>query len=170
MRWCNGWSWECWDRAQPRIVRWRKWRESPWAIAERCTGCDRSADFRVRLFERQAAGNAAGYVCARQRWRSAENLCRSGSQISHALVFNSVLCRGRVGVGAMGSFAWNVTLSVVARLFYYGVVCAALIALRRKHPMAPSGFPAAGWPTAGRAGSRDTLAAVLANIEASRFK
>lgn len=31
-----------------------------------------------------------------------------------------------------GSFAWNVTLSVVARLFYYGVVCAAVIALRRK--------------------------------------
>jgi APA family basic amino acid/polyamine antiporter len=34
----------------------------------------------------------------------------------------------------IGSFAWNVTLSVVARLFYYGVVCAALIALRRKQP------------------------------------
>jgi basic amino acid/polyamine antiporter, APA family len=32
----------------------------------------------------------------------------------------------------IGSFAWNVTLSVVARLFSYGVVCAALIALRRK--------------------------------------
>lgn len=30
-----------------------------------------------------------------------------------------------------GSFAWNVTLSAVARLFYYGVGCAALIALRR---------------------------------------
>jgi amino acid transporter len=38
-----------------------------------------------------------------------------------------------------GSFAWNVTLSVVARLFYYGVVCAALIALRRKQPLA-AGF------------------------------
>jgi basic amino acid/polyamine antiporter, APA family len=36
----------------------------------------------------------------------------------------------------VGSFAWNVTLSVVARLFYYGVVCAALIALRRKQPRA----------------------------------
>jgi APA family basic amino acid/polyamine antiporter len=31
-----------------------------------------------------------------------------------------------------GNFTWNVTLSVVARLFYYGVTCAALIALRRK--------------------------------------
>ncbi len=36
----------------------------------------------------------------------------------------------------IGSFAWNVTLSVVARLFYYAVVCAALIALRRKQPRA----------------------------------
>jgi amino acid transporter len=33
-----------------------------------------------------------------------------------------------------GNFAWNVTLSAIARLFYYGVVCAALIALRRSHP------------------------------------
>jgi amino acid transporter len=38
-----------------------------------------------------------------------------------------------------GNFKWNVTLSVVARLFYYGVVCAALIALRRKQPLA-AGF------------------------------
>jgi len=36
----------------------------------------------------------------------------------------------------VGNFAWNVTLSVVARLFYYGVVCAAVIALRRKQPTA----------------------------------
>jgi len=34
----------------------------------------------------------------------------------------------------LGSFSWNVTLSAVARLFYYGVVCAALPALRRKQP------------------------------------
>jgi amino acid transporter len=31
-----------------------------------------------------------------------------------------------------GSFAWNLTLSAVARLFYYGVCCAALPMLRRK--------------------------------------
>jgi len=42
------------------------------------------------------------------------------------------------GLALAGSFAWNVTLSVVARLFYYGVVCAALIPLRRKHPLAAS--------------------------------
>jgi len=35
-----------------------------------------------------------------------------------------------------GSFTWNVTLSAVARLFYYGAVCAALPALRRKQPEA----------------------------------
>ena len=43
------------------------------------------------------------------------------------------------GLAMAGSFAWNVTLSVVARLFYYGVVCAAVIALRRKQPLA-AGF------------------------------
>ena len=40
------------------------------------------------------------------------------------------------GLAIAGSFAWNVTLSVVARLFYYAVVCAALIALRSKQPQA----------------------------------
>ncbi|MBV9182872.1 MAG: amino acid permease [Acidobacteria bacterium] len=30
----------------------------------------------------------------------------------------------------IGSFAWNVTLSVIARLFYYAVVCSAVISLR----------------------------------------
>ena len=29
-----------------------------------------------------------------------------------------------------GSFKWNVTLSAIARLFYYAIVCAALIAMR----------------------------------------
>src|ERR1019366_8143306 len=43
------------------------------------------------------------------------------------------------GLAIMGSFAWNVTLSVVARLFYHAVVCAAVIALRRKQPLA-AGF------------------------------
>jgi basic amino acid/polyamine antiporter, APA family len=33
-----------------------------------------------------------------------------------------------------GSFAWNLTLSAVARLTYYGVGCAALPVLRRKQP------------------------------------
>jgi APA family basic amino acid/polyamine antiporter len=42
------------------------------------------------------------------------------------------------GLAIVGDFKWNVTLSVVARLFYYGVVCAALIALRRKQPLAAS--------------------------------
>lgn len=33
-----------------------------------------------------------------------------------------------------GSFSWNLTLSAVARLFYYAVGCAALPVLRRKQP------------------------------------
>ena len=34
----------------------------------------------------------------------------------------------------LGSFSWNLTLSAVARLFYYGLGCAALPVLRRKQP------------------------------------
>ena len=49
------------------------------------------------------------------------------------------------GLAMVGSFTWNVTLSVVARLFYYAVVCAALIALRRKQPVA-AGFRLPGGP------------------------
>jgi len=33
-----------------------------------------------------------------------------------------------------GSFEWNVTLSAIARLFYYGIGCAALPVLRRSRP------------------------------------
>jgi basic amino acid/polyamine antiporter, APA family len=40
------------------------------------------------------------------------------------------------GLALIGNFTWNVTLSVVARLFYYAVICAALIALRYKQPEA----------------------------------
>jgi basic amino acid/polyamine antiporter, APA family len=38
-----------------------------------------------------------------------------------------------------GSFTWNVTLSAVSRLFYYGAVCAAVPILRHKQPEA-AGF------------------------------
>ena len=45
-----------------------------------------------------------------------------------------------------GTFRWNVILSAVARLFAYGLVCAALPVLRRRHPHAggfrlPAGVP-----------------------------
>lgn len=49
------------------------------------------------------------------------------------------------GLAIAGSFTWNVTLSVIARLFYYAVVCAALIALRRK-PLSVAGFRLPGGP------------------------
>jgi basic amino acid/polyamine antiporter, APA family len=35
-----------------------------------------------------------------------------------------------------GTFAWNVTLSACARLFYYATVCAAVPVLRRRQPQA----------------------------------
>ena len=38
------------------------------------------------------------------------------------------------GFAMTGEFKWNVTLSAVARLVYYGVCCAALPVLRRKQP------------------------------------
>jgi amino acid transporter len=44
-----------------------------------------------------------------------------------------------------GSFAWNVTLSSVARLFYYAVVCAALPVFRRRRSI-PARFSAPGGP------------------------
>ena len=38
------------------------------------------------------------------------------------------------GFALIGDFKWNITLSAVARLLYYGVACAALPVLRRKQP------------------------------------
>jgi len=45
----------------------------------------------------------------------------------------------------LGSFTWNVTLSAGSRLFYYGVVCAALPALRRKQGPAVFQLPGGTW-------------------------
>jgi len=44
-----------------------------------------------------------------------------------------------------GSFIWNAILSAVARLFTYGVVCAAVIALRKKQPGADAFRLPGGW-------------------------
>jgi len=38
------------------------------------------------------------------------------------------------GFALMGEFKWNLTLSAIARLFYYAVGCAALPVLRRRRP------------------------------------
>lgn len=46
------------------------------------------------------------------------------------LVFAAMI----LGLSLIGDFKWNVTLSAVARLLYYGVGCAALPVLRRKRP------------------------------------
>jgi APA family basic amino acid/polyamine antiporter len=64
----------------------------------------------------------------------------------HTPWFSILFYAGAVwGLAIVGSFAWNVTLSVVARLFYYAVVCAALIALRRQRPLG-AGFRLPGGP------------------------
>ncbi len=43
-----------------------------------------------------------------------------------------------LGLEAAGSFQWNATLSAVARLFNYGVVCLALLRLRHVHSEPPA--------------------------------
>ena len=45
-------------------------------------------------------------------------------------------------LASIGSFAWNVTLSVISRLFYYGAVCLAVIVLRRRE--GPANFQLPG--------------------------
>jgi basic amino acid/polyamine antiporter, APA family len=61
------------------------------------------------------------------------NVFAAVSRRFHTPWFSILLYASVVWVLALiGSFGWNVTLSVVARLFYYGVVCAAVIPLRRK--------------------------------------
>lgn len=55
----------------------------------------------------------------------------------HTPWFSIVIYATAVWILALiGSFTWNVTLSVVSRLFYYGIVCASLIALRGKQGQA----------------------------------
>lgn len=44
-----------------------------------------------------------------------------------------------------GSFVWNAVLSAVARLVTYGIVCAAMIQLRRRRPAADAFRLPAGW-------------------------
>lgn len=58
-----------------------------------------------------------------------------------------------------GSFAWNVTLSALARLFYYGIGCAALPVLRKKQPGAAL-FRLPGGPVFAFAGVAICLALV----------
>ncbi len=49
------------------------------------------------------------------------------------------------GFSQFAGFAWNVTLSAVARLFYYGGVCVAVPVLRRRQPGAASFRVPGGW-------------------------
>lgn len=54
-----------------------------------------------------------------------------------------------LGFAIYGSFIWNAILAAVARLFTYGLVCAALVALRRKQPEAAAfRLPAGQWAAA----------------------
>jgi APA family basic amino acid/polyamine antiporter len=48
-----------------------------------------------------------------------------------SILVNAVLL---ATLAAVGNFRWNVLLSAVARLFTYGLVCGALLVLRRRNP------------------------------------
>jgi amino acid transporter len=67
------------------------------------------------------------------------------------------------GLAIGGGFAWNLTLSVVARLFYYAIVCAALIALRRKQPLAAA-FRLPGGPILAALGVAIAVGAGVASV------
>jgi amino acid transporter len=49
------------------------------------------------------------------------------------------------GFSLLASFAWNVTLSAVARLFYYGGICLAVPVLRARQPGAALVRVPGGW-------------------------
>jgi amino acid transporter len=52
------------------------------------------------------------------------------------------------GLAIYGSFIWNAILSAVARLFTYGLVCAAMLRLRRMQPEEAAFRLPAGWTAA----------------------
>jgi amino acid transporter len=49
------------------------------------------------------------------------------------------------GFSLLATFAWNVTLSAVARLFYYGAICLAVPVLRARQPRAALVRLPGGW-------------------------
>ena len=66
------------------------------------------------------------------------SLFRAVSRRFHTPWFSIVIYAVAVwSLAVVGSFTWNVTLSVVARVFYYIVTCAALIAFRRRQAERP---------------------------------
>ena len=65
-------------------------------------GGDRRARVSLWIRQRKIAGDAAGYVCARRRGRSAPDICCRESEVPHALVLDSDLCERRVGAGPGG--------------------------------------------------------------------
>jgi basic amino acid/polyamine antiporter, APA family len=73
------------------------------------------------------------------------------------------------GLAIVGNFTWNVTLSVVARLFYYAVVCAAVIALRRKQTLV-TGFRLPGGQVLAVLGVGIALAVGIAAVLAKQVE
>jgi basic amino acid/polyamine antiporter, APA family len=72
------------------------------------------------------------------------------------------------GLAIFGNFVWNLTLSAIARLFYYAVVCAALVVLRHKRPGAAQ-FRITGGPLLSVAGVLICLV-LLTQVDLSQSK
>ena len=81
------------------------------------------------------------------RWLSAETFLLFFAKVHlrfRTPYFSILVFAGLVWLLALfGSFAGNATLSAGSRLFYYGVICAALPMLRRKQKV-PAGFQLRG--------------------------
>ena len=100
----------------------------------RGAGCHRRADFFLRISQRENSRHAPRPLRPGRAGRLPQSVRRRASPLSHALCLDARL-RGLIwGLALIGDFKWNVTLSAVARLLYYGVGCAALPMLRRKQP------------------------------------
>ena len=67
----------------------------------------------------------------------------------------------------IGSFSWNVTLSAVAKLFFLGLVCASVPALRRKQPGAAA-FRLPGGPVFAVLGVAICMG-LLAGVDMSQY-
>jgi amino acid transporter len=118
--------------------------ERPLAAAARVF----SGDFGASFISTAALVSLYGYIGANMLTvpRSMYALAEGGDFPSHFATVHSrfrtphvailVFAMLVTGFSLLGTFTWNVTLSAVARLFYYGAACAAVPVLRARQPAA----------------------------------
>jgi amino acid transporter len=87
---------------------------------------------------------AARRVCA-GRTRRLPRFSRRASRFRTPYVSIVMFALLLAAFSLLASFAWNVTLSAVARLFYYGAICLAVPVLRARQPGAALVRLPGGW-------------------------